>query len=239
MRTVPIRKLITALLTATAVLWTGMAPASVITLSDPVLAALGPAGDGASITRDLDNQLDWLDWNLTTSYSYDTVHAQLLAEDGLLAGWRFATALDFLALGRAAGVPDNYVDGFVAGAPAAELVALAEALGITEAGSGSAFAVFGEPGTQPDTLRLGGITLHTMVGGGRGRSGPSAIFGAPNDPETWMAQNWSSYKVNSSVGMALVRSSVHIPEPGMLMLFAMGVLSLLVARPTEWTPDSR
>lgn len=239
MRVLPIRGLVGVLLTTTGFFWSSMAPATVMTLFDPDLVAMGAPQDGANITRDLDNQLDWLDWNLTTSYSYDMAQSELLAAGGALAGWRFASEADFLALGVSAGVADIYIDKFVAGPAPGSLQGLAAALGFTDSASGSAFGVFGEMGTQPGTLRLGGITLRTMVGGDRGRAGPTAIFDAPNDPEYWMAQNWSSYKVNSRVGMALVRSSLPIPEPGIAALFIGGFLSLFVVARTrrESTPS--
>ena len=59
-------------------LWSGLASASIVKVDDPTLALLGASQDGFNITRDLDNRLDWLDWTLTSGYSFDAAQALLL-----------------------------------------------------------------------------------------------------------------------------------------------------------------
>ena len=215
--------------------WSGLAYASVVKVDDPALALLGASQDGFNITRDLKNGLDWLDWTLTSGYSFDAAQA-LLAPGKALEGWRFATASDFVALGKSAALPATHRDRFVSGAAPDALVELALALGITRHSDLSAFALFDEPGERGYGLvRLGGITLarpDTSVAARSGRtdSATTAIVDVPNAPEIWLSQSWHRHLFHSTLGAALVRPTVAtIPEPATLALMCVALSGLLAA----------
>lgn len=221
------------------------ASASLVRVDDSSLGFLGSAQDGFNITRDAGNNLDWLDWDLTTNYSFNTAQP-LLESGGILDGWRFAQAEDFLGLALSAAIPSAHFDNFVPGNAPDPLVALATALGITRAFDESAFAVFDEPGaTGTGLVRLGGISLarpmtttNPSPSGSRGRRAAptvvettASIIDIPNDPQIWIAQSWQPAMVHETIGMALVRQSfITIPEPYSLGLMLLGLAGMVAVR---------
>lgn len=208
MRTIQMAMACVAVLVATA----GQVQAGIILVNDATLNSLGVAQDGFNITRDLNNNRDWLDFSLTINKSFNSV-APLLGTGGILEGWRYATAADFEQLGQAAAIPASVIDQFAASAASAppELIVLQRALGTTRFSDTSSFAVFDEIGVSTSSKRLGGITL------------ARAIFDIPNDPQVWLPQSWGPNDVNPSVGVALVRDNVAaVPEPTSLAVFAIG-----------------
>ena len=96
----------------------------------------GVVQDGFNVTRDLDNNLDWLDWTLTTNLSFNTVTAAagLLGTGQLLDGWRYATESEFVNLLISAGIPNTFYDQFVNTTnPGLPFTTLMSSLGITTA----------------------------------------------------------------------------------------------------------
>ena len=216
-------------------IWASAVSASIMRVDDSALAPLGGSQDGFNITRDVDNNLDWLDWRLTTNLTYDGANTLLLGPGGLLEGWRFATAQDFLALAVSAAIPATHIDAFVEGDAPAALMELALALGITRFTDVSAFAMFNETGSKGTaSIRLGGITTARPLEDLRGRiiGAPRAILDTPNDPEIWLSQSWSIVMASTTIGAALVRQPPlgTVSSPVSLSLFVLGLLVLGASR---------
>lgn len=84
----------------------GAAPATLIELDDPVFGS-------ASITRDTDTGLDWLDVPIPAGRSYDDVSIQL-GPGGDFEGFRYAAKSEVAALYRSVGIHN------ISGPPASE-----------------------------------------------------------------------------------------------------------------------
>jgi hypothetical protein len=91
-----LRKMAAPLAMAAAVLWTNSARATLIELDDPVYGA-------ASITRDTDQNLDWLDVPISAGRSYDDVSIQF-GPGGDFEGFRYALKSEVAALYNSVGI---------------------------------------------------------------------------------------------------------------------------------------
>jgi hypothetical protein len=177
------------------------------------------SGDGL-ITRDLDNELDWLDWTYTNGASYNQFALRLLS-GGDLEGWRLATTAEALALLVSAEVPSAYVGSQYYPLPVADLTnldLLATALGKTgvEGGSGNftgaILADTSAPGFSHDFFQI--------------NLGAGNVYGAANIGG--VGDNNGS--VNA--GFALVRNAPAagvVPEPATITIWAVGVLASFAA----------
>lgn len=194
------------LLVALSTTWT-IAPLKAAIL---VLDYLSPS-DGM-ITRDTVNNLDWLDWTVTTNRSYADVSTKL--SSGMeFEGWRFATGDEFLALLSSAGVPANYINGSEQPVNAA-LDALGEALGTTSGNSSL--------GGSGD---LSGANQKVFVIGRRLGTDPLS------DPDNYYASSIGYLTAQSSAdlqrGSALVRS---VPEPSSAFLLGLGGIVIMMRK---------
>ncbi len=190
--------------------------ATVMLENDAALASLGIAQDGFNITRDVDNNLEWLDWTLTTSRSFNNVSVDL-GTGKPLEGWRYASGVELRDLAISAGVPAALIDAF--GPLNTAATALANALGITNSSSQWTAAIFDDIGQNPNTHRLGGVQIGSA-------SLSSTIVDVPNDPTKFFNQHWLDTSALFTVGSALVRDGDTIPEPGTLALLALGVAGI-------------
>jgi hypothetical protein len=91
-----LRKMAAPLAMAAAVLWVDAARATLIELDDPVYGA-------ASITRDTDQSLDWLDVPISAGRSYDDVSIQF-GPGGDFEGFRYALKSEVAALYNSVGI---------------------------------------------------------------------------------------------------------------------------------------
>ena len=204
----------------------GSANAAIILSHDSAFDFLGAPQDGQNITVDLDNGLEWLDWTLTTSGSFNTVSA-LLGPGNPLEGWRYATADEFNGLLLAGGISPADIDVRQLGPDPSEVLSVFSALGMT---SGTrSIAAFDVPGQSFGTIRLGGFLSANDSACTRGRF----VVDVPNDPTICYVQNWGPTYGNSTVGVALVRDALAVvPEPSSVALFlvALGGLGFMARR---------
>jgi hypothetical protein len=185
--------------------------ASIISINDTSFAFLGVAKDGYNITVDLKNRTEWLDFDLTSGRSYNSISSDLL-EGRPLAGWRYATAVEFSLLASSAGIDSQFIDR-ISGQPSAELIRLSRLLGQTSTNRNS--GIFNEPGFgNANNRRLGGIMLDTVGDG----SFSNSIYDIPNDPQVAFNQTWFKDDAYDFVGSALVRNS-NVPEPNSIAIF--------------------
>ena len=184
--------------------------ATLIGVNDSNLSFLGASEDGFNITLDTSTNLEWLDWSLTLSRSYNDVFAQ--TQGGDLDGWRYATAAEFESLALSAGIPASFIDltpiDFITH-PSFEVLN-------TFLGSGSvdneSIAISSLPGS----------TGHHELGG---FSSGQLTFDVPGGPPISVGE-FLDFDVNSRVGSALVRVSA-VPIPAAAWLFGSGIIGLV------------
>ncbi len=195
------------------------AQAVIIGINDAALNVLGAAQDGNNITRDVDNNLDWLDWTSTlgAGTSFNQINA-LFAPGQVLEGFRYATGTEFLNLAISAGVPPTHID-INGGTPVpAPLTNLLDAIGITGSTNGGSFAFARFLPTALPTVPLGGIRADNSI--------VVDVPGAGGD----FSGSFAPDSISNSVGSAIVRDVAAVPEPGALALFGIGLGGLALAR---------
>lgn len=194
---------------------TRQAQAVVLSINDTVFGL-------NSVTRDMDNNLDWLDWTLSTNRSFNDVSTQF-GVGGDFEGWRHATDAEVLALYQSAGISGAFINQ-LGQTNDATVDALEALLGQTDPGGTfltvpTTFGVTSETHTSGNPLIAYLADNSSGFGGIGGAYSPSApasqqIFTGPDSTDTF-------------VGHALVRD--FIPEPNSLLLGAVGILGCFLA----------
>lgn len=169
------------------------------------------SGDGLVLTDTAQN-LQWLNWTLTTTYSYNDVKA-LLAPGQKFDGWRFATRTDLDNLMNDAGVPNP---GGRTSANIPSVRTLLSGLGVNNyfsfLGAGNSSVAFLESGTNPSLAAMAVFTIETF-----------------DNPLTAKAGEIGAGITNMAygAGSALVRvtPAAPVPVPAAFWLFASSLLA--------------
>lgn len=170
----------------------------VLALNSNVNATIIDYGD---YTTDTVTGLDWLDWDTTDNLA----GTEALAKN---EGWRYATALEAMALFDVFGFEQSY----------------------------------GSSGKVDESYQVSFERFNDLFGTTHGRQSSArsyaqvydgGLFGLRDDNNGtyWVGKGQKPNQYNAdarviSAGIALVRSSVAVPEPSTLAVLALGVLSL-------------
>lgn len=183
-------------------------PAAVISVNDTKWGA-------GSITRDLTNNLDWLDWTLATNRSFLDISSKM-GPGQEFDGWRYANANDFMNLFLSAGINPALINPPISSVlPAdAAMQTLASYLGMTYP-SASITRATSSQYTGPFMLGSGELWLLPVQGPETDPAGAYTPGHMSSINETY---------AHPGHGNALVRAA---PEPATLALVALGGLALL------------
>lgn len=189
----------------------GKISAALIQVHDTDYDFLGTPQDGYNITKDTTHHVQWLDWRLTTSRSYDDVYAE--TQGGNLDGWRYALEADFVNLATEAGMPTTFFDA-------------------TPGGTHPAFALLntlmGSNLAVGETAAISGVSLGAGTHAAGGFRPEQDTFELPNAVQiTWTAYQPDSVS-SSRFGHALIRDVV--PEPSALLLVSLCALVPILFR---------
>lgn len=194
----------------------GTADATLLLSNDTDFNFLGAAQDGSNITTDVDNDLEWLDWTLTGSRTYNDV-----STDPLLFGWRYATSAEFIDLILATGTLIPTTDTFSTPINA-DLITLSTALGCGQLAPCRTVIGFFDESFSVGTHALGGFFI------------PSATSFCTEITDTVAAlclnptfADAGFGRIESTIGHALVRSVIPVPEPSSMLLFGAGLIALV------------
>lgn len=170
-------------------------------------------GDGL-ITRDTETGLEWLDLNQTVNYSYNAMLAEL-GTGGKFDGFRYATVSDIDTLQQSAGLASGLFYSSSAFFYRSEMAALMDLVGITDVTSPYKYS-YGLT-SNPFT----GTTLNDRIVRYFAMS-PIIVSTRQAVVSDDFSNNW--------LGSWLIRDTVQISAPNVLVLTMLGFIALLTSR---------
>ena len=203
-------------LAATTLVLSTSVNAALVGISDTSMDFLGIAQDGFNLTVDTSNNLEWLDWRLTSNRSYSDVFAE--TQGGNLDGWRYATASEFEDLATSAGIPNTFFNSAPGGTHSG-FDLLKGLLGFVTHTNGKEYTV----AFSATSLSLGSHVLGGFIG-------PSAtVFEIPDATSSpvSLSKFFPDGNPNYLIGSALVRDVSAVPVPAAVWLFGSGMLGLI------------